>query len=222
MTTDRLDRIRRKLSTVGSYDVEECADLDLGIKNHRFRVEPPFPEMEVATFEKQYGISLPSDYRAFIMSVGSSGAGLYYGLLPLTQATEHLGCDDEAMCKQKLGALSCLSEKLNLYGSDKPFMDEWLVEVGGVNWKERRYGSESWDPFQGTIAICDQGCSYYAVLVLNGPQRGAIWNIELHLSPPMKSPYSGFLDYYEDWLDRMLAKEKQFWYGYPRAQESKE
>jgi len=62
----------------------------------------------------------------------------------------------------------------------------------------------------------------YARGYLHGPQRGAIWNIELHLSPPPKAPYSGFLDYYEDWVDRMLAKEKQFWYGYPRTQKSKE
>jgi len=96
------------------------------------------------------------------------------------------------------------------------------VEVGGVNWKERQFGSEAWDPFQGSMAICDQGCSYYAVLVLNGPQRGAIWNIELHLSLPLKAPYSGFLDYYENWVDRMLTKKKQFWYGYPRAQRSEE
>ncbi len=217
---DRLDRIRRKLETLASYDVEECADLDLGIKKHRFRLEPPLSESEVMILEERYGISFPSDYRAFITSVGSSGAGPYYGLLSLAQAVDHLNCDNEATCRQKLAAISPLTDRD--YGEDwKLGRDDWLVEVGGVNWKERRYGPEFWDPFQGTIAICDQGCSYYAVLVLNGPQRGTIWNIELHLSPPTKAPYSGFLDYYEEWVDRMLAKEEQFWYGYPKAQKSK-
>ncbi len=222
MAVNRLDRIRLKLRTLGSYDIEECADLDLGIRKHRFRLEPPVPEEEVAAFQEQYGILLPPEYRDFITSIGSSGAGPYYGLLPLAQATDHLNCDDEAMRKRKLGATCCLSDKLKLYESDNAFKKDWLVEVGGANWSERRYGSESWDPFQGTIGICDQGCTYYAVLVLNGPQRGAIWNIELHLSPPKKAPYSGFLDYYEDWVDRMLAKEKQFWLGYPRIEKSKE
>jgi len=197
---NRLDRIRRKLDTLSSYDIEECADLDLGITKHKFRLEPPLLESEVMAFEARYGILLPPEYRTFITSVGSSGAGPYYGFLPLVQATDHLNCDDDATCKRKLEAIFPLS--------DKVYKDDWLVEVGGVNWKERRYESESWDPFQGTMAICDQGCTYYAVLVLNGPQRGAIWNVELHLSPPKKAPYSGFLDYYEDWVDRMLAKEK--------------
>jgi hypothetical protein len=212
MTMNRLDRIRRKLDILSSYDIEECADLDLGIKKHGFRLAPPLPELEVVAFEERYGIVLPPEYRTFVTSIGSSGAGPHYGLLPLSQATDHLNCDDEAMCKQKLRTISPLS--------DKVYKDDWLVEVGGANWKERRYGSESWDPFRGTMAICDQGCSYYAVLVLNGPHRGAIWNIELHLSPPRKAPYSGFLDYYEDWVDRMLAKEWQFWYGYPRTEKS--
>ncbi len=221
MTTNRLDRIRGKLSTLGSYDIEECADLDLGIRKHRFWLEPPLPEAEVAAFEERYDISLPPEYRDFITSIGSSGAGPYYGLLPLAQATDHLSCDDEAMCKRKLAAVFPLSDKI--YQPDwKIGHDDWLVEVGGVNWKERQWSEEHWHPFQGTIAICDQGCTYYAVLVLNGSQRGAIWNIELHLSPPVKAPYAGFLDYYENWVDRMIAKEKQFWYGYPRIQESQE
>lgn len=218
---ERLDQIRRKLETLSSFDIEECADLDLGVKKHRFRLAPPLPESEVVAFEERYGILLPPEFRAFIRSVGSSGAGPYYGLLPLTLATDHLNYDDEAMCRRKLTAVFPLLDKV-YHDNWKLGQDDWLVEVGGVNWKERRYGPESWDPFQGTTAICDQGCTFYTVLVLNGPQSGAIWNIELHLSPPIKAPYSGFLDYYEDWVDRMLAKEKQFWYGYPRTQKSKE
>jgi len=218
----RLNQIRRKLDRLLTYDIEECAGLDLGIREHRFRLEPPLPEAEVAAFEERYGISLPPEYRDFITSIGSSGAGPYYGLLSLAQATDHLNCDDEVMCRRELAATCCLSDKLKFYESDNPFKKDWLVEVGGVNWHKRQFEPEFWDPFQGTMAICDQGCTYYAVLVLNGPQRGAIWNIELHLSPPMKAPYTGFLDYYEDWVDRMLAKEEQFWYGYPRVQKSEE
>jgi hypothetical protein len=168
---DRLEQIRRKLETLASFDIEECADLDLGIRKHRFRLEPPLPDAEVGAFEERYGISLPPEYRDFITSVGSSGAGPYYGLLPLAQGTEHLNCDTEAICKRKLGAASPLSDKV--YQPDwKIGQDDWLVEVGGANWRERQFGPESWDPFQGSMAICDQGCTYYTVLVLNGPERG--------------------------------------------------
>ncbi len=62
---DRLDQIRRKLDTLGSYDIEECADLDLGIRKHGFRIEPPLPESEVIAFEQRYGILLPPEYRTW-------------------------------------------------------------------------------------------------------------------------------------------------------------
>ncbi len=205
---NKLDKIRRKLDQLRNYDVEECVQLDLGISKHRFRVEPPLSEAETAAFEEQWGISLPSDYRGFITTAGSSGAGPYYGLLPLAQATDHLNCDNEDMYKKVIGATFLLS--------NKTYQGDWLVEVGGVNWKERQHAAESWNPYQGTMAVCDQGCTGYTTIVLNGPLRGTIWNIDLALSPPLQAPYPSFLDYYEGWLDRILAKETQFWYGYPR------
>ena len=211
---DRLNQIRRKLDQLLTYDIEEYASLSLGITKHKFRLEPPLKEEEVLAFEEQWGISLPPDYRAFITSVGSSGAGPYYGLLPLSQATLHLNCDDDATYKKVLGALFPLSDKIYQYKK----YDDWLVEVGGENWHERRFTPESWDPYQGTIAICHQGCTYFTVLVLNGPYRGAIWNIDEAHEPPVKSTYSGFLDYYEGWVDLMLAKEEELWYGYPRTE----
>jgi hypothetical protein len=205
---NRLDTIRRKLDKLRDYDVEACAELDLGIRKHRFQVELPLSEAETSAFEEQWGIKLPADYRGFITTVGSSGAGPYYGLLPLAQATEHLNYDDEEMYKKTLGAPFLLS--------NKTYQKDWLVEVGGANWKERRYTAESWNPYQGAMAVCDQGCTYYTTIVLNGPLRGTIWNIDLALSPPSQAPYPNFLDYYEGWLDRIIAKETQFWYGYPR------
>jgi hypothetical protein len=203
---NRLDKIRRKLDQLSNYDVEECARLDLGISKHGFRIEPPLSEAEAAVFEEQWGILLPQDYRVFITTVGSSGAGPYYGLLPLAQATDHLNCDNEEMYKKALGAAFPLS--------NKAYQEGWLVEVGGVNWKEERYTAEPWNPYQGSMAICDQGCTFYTTIALTGPLRGTIWNIDLALSPPVQALYPNFLDYYEGWIDRILAKETLFWYGY--------
>jgi hypothetical protein len=72
------------------------------------------------------------------------------------------------------------------------------------------------------MAICHQGCTYDTVVVLNGPHCGTIWNIDEALSPPLRTPYSGFLNDYEDWVNRLFAKEKQCWYEYPRTQNSQE
>ena len=72
-----------------------------------------------------------------------------------------------------------------------------------------------WDSYQGTITICDQGCTYYAVLIINGPYTGSIVNIDMMMRQgPRFSPYSSFLDWYEGWLNKVLTKEKIFWFGY--------
>src|SRR5439155_17317456 len=42
---------------------------------HRYRTNPPLTEEEVAQFEAKHCISLPSDYRGFLIHVGNGGAG---------------------------------------------------------------------------------------------------------------------------------------------------
>lgn len=45
-------------------------------------------------FERQYGVSLPKDYRYFLGSISNGGAGPNYGVKPLSEAT--IGCDPAA------------------------------------------------------------------------------------------------------------------------------
>src|ERR1019366_4951893 len=37
-------------------------------------------------YEVRYGMKLPAEYRSFLLTVGSGGAGPYYGLLRLAEA----------------------------------------------------------------------------------------------------------------------------------------
>ncbi len=50
---NRLEQIRRKSDQLLTYDIDECAQIDLGITKHRFRLEPPLLEREVAAFEER-------------------------------------------------------------------------------------------------------------------------------------------------------------------------
>src|SRR5215831_17083463 len=59
-----------------------------GSDSHRFRLNAPADEVELRAFEKEHGIRLPDDYRAFLRYAGNGGpgrggAGPYYGIYPL-------------------------------------------------------------------------------------------------------------------------------------------
>ncbi|MFE5590318.1 SMI1/KNR4 family protein [Streptomyces sp. NPDC056549] len=76
----RTTRIRSKLAKApylarGSHSV--------GAERHRFRLGPRAGTDRLDAFERAHHIALPSAYRQFLVELGGSGAGPFYGLLPL-------------------------------------------------------------------------------------------------------------------------------------------
>jgi hypothetical protein len=59
----------------------------------------------------------------------------------------------------------------------------------------------------GALAICHSGCAIYSYLVLDGEQRGTVWTAREEWVPCFSSDGRqwGFLDWYENWLDRWLV-----------------
>ncbi len=70
------------------------------------------------------------------------------------------------------------------------------------------------DPYMGTITICDQGCTYYSLLVVTGKDRGKIVNYDMQSREAHFSQYESFSGWYLAWLDKVLKKEKIEWFGY--------
>jgi hypothetical protein len=63
--------------------VRIAAPASVGSNGHRFTLNAPLVEAEVAAFERQHAISRPVDYRRFLMELGNGGAGPYYGVHPI-------------------------------------------------------------------------------------------------------------------------------------------
>jgi hypothetical protein len=59
----------------------------------------------------------------------------------------------------------------------------------------------------GALAICHSGCGIFYYLVLNGEQRGTVWNGREDWFPCFSKSGQqwSFLDWYEDWLDCCLV-----------------
>ncbi|MFE4056316.1 SMI1/KNR4 family protein [Streptomyces sp. NPDC059096] len=76
----RIPRLRRKLAAI---PYEPLRSHSFGEEQHGFRLGPKAAEVRVAAFETEHGIVLPDAYRQFLTRVGGSGAGPFYGLMPL-------------------------------------------------------------------------------------------------------------------------------------------
>lgn len=70
---EQLNRIRSKLKHVQEKNPQ-------GRDPRELVLQPPLTLCQVEQFESKHGITLPEDFRRFVLEVGSSGFGPAYGL----------------------------------------------------------------------------------------------------------------------------------------------
>ncbi|WP_128977059.1 SMI1/KNR4 family protein [Streptomyces roseicoloratus] len=151
--------------------------------SHEATLDPPLPEERVARFEDAHGVRLPEEFRRFLTRVGSGGYGPDHGLLPLHRWQASAG----DVCAGRLSAPFPVVPDLDVPEGPEP--NEELVGA-----------------FPGTITVVHRGCSDYTLLVVTGPGRGRLVevNAEGFFSPRFHSD-PDFLAWYERWLDFVLT-----------------
>jgi hypothetical protein len=137
-----------------------------GTDHHHYQLNPCLTESEARAFEQRYGVTLPEEYRAFLLRAGNGGAGPGYGLFPLP----------EAIISDEEGYLA------------RPFPHtEWWNGMESPNWWDLPDAHEltttdshsvdgyfSVERVEGSLRLAHDGC-YYKHLVVIGPERGHIW-----------------------------------------------
>ncbi|WBB75998.1 SMI1/KNR4 family protein [Micromonospora sp. WMMD1128] len=183
----RLDRVAEKLAVAARRPGKSVM---FGASAHRFELGPPLPQTEVAAFEREHGVSLPEDYRAFITVIGHGGpgrwggAGPYYGLHSLQDwATSLWGMPDSNTLSKPFPA-----EPGRVYS-------DWPTDVAP--------GDDD-EPYTGTLALSDQGCGYLSILVVSGPARSRVTDNSDTSTGPTFTNDADFLGWYERWLDAVL------------------
>ncbi|MFF4947865.1 SMI1/KNR4 family protein [Streptomyces chattanoogensis] len=186
----RLRRIAAKLATVGDLLGRTHS---FGEESHRVLLGPPMPESRVVEFEEQYGIRLPPCYRSFLTTIGNGGIGPHRSLLPL---------DDWDFAVLGVIQPDHLSTPFPLSPTDPAPGYDWY-EVFGPAW----FDDDDAEPYPGTITLTSRGCTLWTVLVVTGPARGRVVDINLsfEIDPPSFTPDTDFLAWYERWLDQELA-----------------
>jgi hypothetical protein len=158
-----------------------------GSESHRYRLTPPLRPEEVGTLERRHRLSLPDEYRAFITQIGDGGAGPDYGLFSLAAG---------------------LRESASTLHRPFPFSTATAQGVIAARRGGEQYaGVVPAETVGGALAICHSGCAIFYYLVVNGEQRGTVWNGREDWFPcsSRQGRQWTFLDWYEDWLDRWLV-----------------
>lgn len=187
-----------------------------GEPGHTFRLAPPLRDDQVEAAEAQLGISLPGEYRDFLLQVSAGGAGPHYGLNTLVDGPEgwrwagdegrtYLGrlklpCPpaDESIRLQE--ELARREPDLAAYPDTGAYQDAWRA------WQAEEQAVDE-QILQGAVYLSHQGCGSMDWLVVTGPDRGHMWTDDRPTDlpfAPMGTPEKpvGFADWYLDWLER--------------------
>ncbi|MGW4025450.1 SMI1/KNR4 family protein [Streptomyces sp. NPDC005009] len=196
-----------------------------GARGHGFRLGPVMSEEQVRALEADLGVSLPAQYRSFLLRVGAGGAGPDYGLM-----TPAMG-DGEW---QWLGiGLAFPAQSTTAEFAGRPFVAEALQnELAAVETQEptpdafatdeefsrahaawdARY-EELYDAQEaGAVFLSEQGCGYTSLLVMTGPHRGAIWEDLRPMDRGIEPTGHDFAYWYRRWLER-TERQLETWQG---------
>jgi hypothetical protein len=187
----RLGRIAGKLAAARAMPVPPKA---FGVEGHKFKLGVPLPEAVVTEFEDRHEVALPPAYRLFVTGLGDGGAGPGYHLSSLSISSRP-GC--------RPGHLARPSP----YLPGPRYLGDWEQRHEDPPGPDQMF-------LRGTLLISDHGCSLVTRLVVTGPARGRLLNLDYE--GPV-GPYvvedADFLAWYERWLDEALAGYEVGWFG---------
>lgn len=189
----RLGRVADKLAAARVMPVPPKA---FGVEAHGFKVGAPLSEAVVAEFEERHEVTLPPAYRLFVTELGDGGAGPGYGL-------------------SRLAPSCCVYRRSGHLAQPSPYLPG--PRYSG-DWEQRYEDPPDTDRIflRGTLEIANHGCSLATRLVVTGPARGRLFNLdEGSIGGP--GPYvmedADFLAWYERWLDEAVAGYNVDWFG---------
>ena len=184
-----------------------------GVEAHEFRVRRRFTEARAARLERDNGITLPADYRGFLIHIGDGVAGPHRGIFRFGWI-EVFGANDPCI-RLKRGLFGILSNPFpftepwnDLSGQPNPGDAEMSHEEPQLAAFERRY----WMLIDGGLPICHVGDGRRIWLVVTGPEAGYLWRDDrdtLGGFYPMvqgESKRVTFGEWYEAWLKSAVKK----------------
>lgn len=182
------ERILRKLSEVRANPPKHEI---FGASSHKYRLCQPASESRLMATESADGFRYPDALRAFYMLVGCISikecACLHYGPGPFYGIYAPESC-------------YAIFDEQRSQSTLYPRMDEpaWQKLNGEMNEENVRL-------FSGILVFGTSGCSFHQAIVLEGQFAGRVVYIDFERSVPTFCADLNFMDWYERWLDEILA-----------------
>ncbi|MBW4612784.1 MAG: SMI1/KNR4 family protein [Desmonostoc vinosum HA7617-LM4] len=213
-------QLKNKLTQLATLDATFQV---FGSESHQYQLNPCLSETDIQIFETKYKITLPSDYRNFVLEIGNGGAGPGYGLYRMPGITY-----------ENTILVTPYPQNCKILSQPFPFAEAWnnldliVKDDADISVNNDAYFNEQF--IQGSIAIAHYGCGIYAILIITGEQQGNIWIDDRtndngiypaslnfchyfhNADPDEYHPISddkkalSFYNWYEDWLNRSLEQ----------------
>ncbi|MFN6461482.1 MAG: SMI1/KNR4 family protein [Nostoc sp. DedVER02] len=193
-----------------------------GSESHQYQLKPCLSDKDIQVFESRYNVTLPSEYKKFLLEIGNGGAGPGYGLS---------GIEYEEVIPE------LYQENYEILSKPFPLIKAWndldLIVKNNTDFVANNDAYFDDKLIQGTLTITNYGCGIYGMLVITGEESGKIWiddrtndngiypaslsfchafhdadPDDLHPNNDEEQPLS-FYDWYEDWLNRSLHQIRQ-------------
>jgi SMI1/KNR4 family protein SUKH-1 len=214
--SDVRERLRRLAATPGAGAIP-------GVPGQRWvlELEPPLSAEELAEVEAQLRVTLPGEYRSFLLEAGRGGAGPGYGLFPMrrvdgrwqwegdeTELTDLDTLDQPFPHVEAFNPADGLPEPPDEADFDS---EEELNEAEDAYWEQYDAVVDRPEHSIGLLYLCHFGSALREALVITGPAQGQMWAddtadqggfrpVEDDDGTPI-----GFARWYRRWLDAVEA-----------------
>jgi SMI1/KNR4 family protein SUKH-1 len=174
-----------------------------GSDTHRYKFNPCLTDETLQNFEKTHSITLPSDYRNFLIQIGNGGSGPAYGLFALSDWNFKLEIDDNNFLATEFPH----TDKWNIT-KDFDHDEDYIKTEEFQKWEQEYYSNKH---ITGSMIICHYGCAIYYLLVVTGKEAGNIWvddrASDYGIYPAISKSTGGrltFIEWYDEWLTESL------------------
>jgi hypothetical protein len=201
---NQIESITSKLAKVRELDLKFQ---EFGANEHKYYVNPGDSSSAIINFEKEHNVTLPEDYKLFLLKLGNGGkvyknlefpknaAGPGYGIYPLGVGLDEI-CPTAAQSLSKKVFFDSEMSKNVWESKALKSYDSQPFEI-----RDKRYN----EMYSGIMIIGHNGCSSYNGIILNGKDAGKIVYLTYEMEyMPQLAKEANFLDWYENWLDGII------------------